>query len=565
MNLSQLAILKDVLCSTDINSSESEYYLIYNYHNIVLRLNEYISIFSGTEEYENVLYVYSLITTKYKELVIRTIKEAIRTLNPGSNYSINYALDEYPYNTLELKISNYIQKSMLPNDFRVMALDTFRDIAARFNKRLIFDELALITLIEASSGYNIARDEGSLKSNRVLALDFRRNDDLHKNDYHLVNSDTFDVYTHNGKRILDPTGKQKASIKHINKNIFISDKKESEMTLKQIMEMMFENLNLCIDIYNTKYLKGNKPLENRVILTNGTTFEFEYELNEKNIYNILGIPKASSLNSHSIESLNNMTKHNASMPGKKYLSTSSSALDVLEVICANQQYIIDAEGLYEFKGIKYQLLNWEKIILGTASFIRSDFFKQCFAIKRLSDTKHIASKDEQGMYASISNTEFSEKIDINRNSDKTLFEFLQNYDKKTDFIFKGFSKNQFGRIVLNSIIAAKSETIRVGLDKEELKTLQRYKDKLFDKNFEDKSKDVFAIASSVENENTMRIYTPIEQAMLAMLIENNLGESPYIGPNVASIISNLEYFREATLNNLNEMYGKQRTNKKIDW
>ena len=80
MNLSQLAILKDVLCSTDINSSESEYYLIYNYHSIVLRLNEYISIFSGTEEYENVLYVYSLITTKYKELVVRIIKDAIKTL-----------------------------------------------------------------------------------------------------------------------------------------------------------------------------------------------------------------------------------------------------------------------------------------------------------------------------------------------------------------------------------------------------------------------------------------------------------------------------------------------------
>ena len=62
------------------------------------------------------------------------------------------------------------------------------------------------------------------------------------------------------------------------------------------------------------------------------------------------------------------------------LSQNSSSLDVLGVIYENQKNIIESGGLYEENGKKYEIINWEKVILKTTSFMRGDFFKTCFLI-----------------------------------------------------------------------------------------------------------------------------------------------------------------------------------------
>ena len=393
-------------------------------------------------------------------------------------------------------------------------------------------------------GKNIITEEGSK----------RINDDkvLHQSSdgYEYMASSDKKVFTTTNKEITDLKSEEDIRLESFPMgNIIPIDGTNNIMS--KLLKVLFENINLCFETYNSIYTSGNNIVTNEAKLLDGTTFPFIYYINEYNIPHLLGIPnpKRGNVSQKQLDILNNFKDVN-----EKALSTASNALDLLLFIFKHQDKIIELGGIYEENGKKYELLNWEKIILKTSSFMRGDFFKTCFCLVKLAPDKYLVDRNNKGGYVSISSTEYDKELSTSKSSGNILNDLLKMRKKKHDFIFRGFKMDPSGNQRVNSIATAKSETIRVGSNNELLKTLERYREMLetgtgsemgqegikggsSSKAFPENKEYISHIVEEIENENYIRKFSTQEQLELALFLEKDLSLKTDLSKNREIILS----------------------------
>lgn len=580
MNDIKKIILNEIIGSVDLNSTDGKNQLIYDFNDIDIAFQEYEEDFKDDPEILKDIYeCHRYVSNLYRTIIISTINEFCDNVY---GKSIDFVLMNYPQENIELKLEKYLIEKGIPHQFKSDIFTNIKSLAERLNKRFSFDEIALINLIEASSGSNIILEEGSTRryDNKVVTS---------KNgSYNFKTSTTKQIYTHDGSKILSPTGQDRKEEKNIQITSFPLGNKfaSTDNAMKKVMEILFENLNLCIETYNSIYCVGTNTVENTALLSDGTTFNFEYIINERNIPHLLGFQRGNALNQKSIDFLNILVKANGKPKRKDgsliILSQNSSSLDVLKVIYENQKYIIQSGGLYEENEKKYEIINWEKVILKTTSFMRGDFFKTCFCLVKLAPDKYLVDKDEKGGFVSISSTKYNDNINTLKNSRSVLNDLLNTRKQKRDFIFRGFKTTDKGQVV-NSIVTGKSETIHVGKNNELLKTLQRFRELLivpsdngysmYQEEIRNKNSDTpfsssstnrdalfSSIVEEIENEKFIRKFTPQEQAELGILISRDLFLVSHVSLDAIDVLENdHNYNYTITPNESDEIY-KDREN-----
>lgn len=527
MNENKRTLLKMLFEELGSNINNWETDITYNYNQIELKLQSFlddfkddITIKSDVEELQ------AMIANIYFNKINKIIN---RFSYDTYNKSIDFVLMNYNEENVLLNLEHYLKENGIPNELRCDIFDRLKQLSNTLNKRFSFDEISLVHLIEASIGKNIITEEGSK----------RINDDkvLHQSSdgYEYMASSDKKVFTTTNKEITDLKSKEDIRLESFPMGNIISIDSTNNI-MNKLLKVLFENINLCFETYNSIYTSGDNIVTNEAKLLDGTTFPFIYYINEYNIPHLLGIPnpKRGNVSQKQLDILNNFKDVN-----EKALSTASNALDLLLFIFKHQDKIIELGGIYEENGKKYELLNWEKIILKTSSFMRGDFFKTCFCLVKLAPDKYLVDRNNKGGYVSISSTEYDKELSTSKSSGNILNDLLKMRKKKRDFIFRGFKMDPSGNQRVNSIATAKSETIRVGSNNELLKTLERYREMLetgtgsemgqegikggsSSKAFPENKEYISHIVEEIENENYIRKFSTQEQLELALSLEKDL-------------------------------------------
>ena len=542
MNENKRTLLKMLFEELGSNIHNWETDITYNYNQIELKLQSFLDDFKDD----------STIKSDVKELQVMIANIYFNKINKiinrfsydKYNKSIDFVLMNYNEENILLNLEHYLKENGVPSELRCDIFDRLKQLSNNLNKRFSFDEISLVHLIEASMGKNIITEEGSK----------RINDDkvLHQSSdgYEYMTSSDKKVFTTTNKEITDLKSKEDIRLESFPMgNIIPIDGTNNIMS--KLLKVLFENINLCFETYNSIYTSGNNIVTNEAKLLDGTTFPFIYYINEYNIPHLLGIPnpKRGNVSQKQLDILNNFKDVN-----EKALNTASSALDLLLFIFKHQDKIIELGGIYEENGKKYELLNWEKIVLKTSSFMRGDFFKTCFCLVKLAPDKYLVDRNNKGGYVSISSTEYDKELSTSKSSGNILNDLLKMRKKKRDFIFRGFKMDQSGNQRVNSIATAKSETIRVGSNNELLKTLERYREMLetgtgsemgqkgikggsSSKAFPENKEYISHIVEEIENENYIRKFSTQEQLELALSLEKDLSLKTDLSKNREIILS----------------------------
>lgn len=580
MNDNKKTILTDIIGLVEINSTNGRNRLIYNFNDIDIAFQEYEEDFKDDPVILKDIYeCHRDVSNLYRTIIMDTINEFFDNVY---GQSADFVLINYPQENISLKLEKYLKEKGIPQQFKSDIYANIKLLAERLNKRFSFDEVALINLIEASSGSNIILEEGSSRrhDNKIVASN--------NGSYDYKTSPTKKIYTHDGSKILSPTGQEREEKDNIQITSFPLGNKfaNTDNAMKKIMEILFENLNLCIETYNSIYSAGTNVVENTALLSDGTTFNFEYIVNERNIPHLLGFQKGTTLNQKSLDCLNILVRANG-RPRRRdgsliTLSQSSSPLDVLRVIYENQKNIIESGGLYEENGKKYEIINWEKVVLKTASFMRGDFFKTCFCLAKLAPDKYLVDSDERGGFVSISSTEYNKDLITSRSTRSVLNDLLNTRKQKRDFIFRGFKTTNEGQVV-NSLVTGKAETIHIGKQNELLKTLQRFRELFigssnsgygmqqgeikgqnsgmpFSDNLTDKSELFGAIVEEIENEKFIRRFTPQEQAELGISISRDLSLVPHLSVEAMDVLQSVHNYNGAVTSTELDEFDNARSN-----
>lgn len=580
MNDNKKTVLTDIIGLIDINSPSGRNRLIYNFNDIDIAFQEYEEDFKDDPVVLKDIYeCHRDVSNLYRTIIMSTINEFFDNVY---GQSADFVLMNNSQENISLKLEKYLREKGIPQQFKSDIYTNIKLLAERLNKRFSFDEVALINLIEASSGSNIILEEGSTRryDNKIVTSN--------NGSYEFKTATTKEIYTHDGSKILSPTGQEREEKDNIQITSFPLGNKftNTDNAMKKVMEILFENLNLCIETYNSIYSAGTNVVENTALLSDGTTFNFEYIVNERNIPHLLGFQRGNTLNQKSLDCLNILARANGK-PRRRdgsliTLSQNSSSLDVLRVIYENQKNIIESGGLYEENGKKYEIINWEKVILKTTSFMRGDFFKTCFCLAKLAPNKYLVDSSEKGGFVSIASTEYNNDLITSRSSRSVLNDLLNTRRQKRDFIFRGFITTDEGQVV-NSLVTGKAETIHVGKTNELLKTLQRFRElfvgspnggysmeqgKIKDKNsgmpFSDNPMDknaLFgAIVEEIENEKFIRRFTPQEQAELGISISRDLSLVPHISLDAMDVLQSVHNYNGAVTSRELDEFDAVRTN-----
>lgn len=411
-------------------------------------------------------------------------------------------------------------------------------IADKLNRRFTFDSSSLIHLIEASKCSNIQLEEDFQRRNAKNARQILKQ----KTDGTFYLADTANskdtrIYT-TGKNIpnmtytktirnADGTLKEKEiTITDVDRdsNLYLSsypgakaimETNSSDEIMRQIMQNLFDNLELCVNTYKFFYTNENGiAVKNNAVLADDSEFEFFYKINPSNLPHLLGIQTGEILSQATKNFFTEIRNGSVYYP----INENSSARDILKTLLKNKQRIIDNCGLIEENGKLYQLFPWEKIILKTSSFMRGDFFKTCFCLVELD--RGINSSNEK--FASISSTKYDENMTTTKFDARMILKDLINTAKQNkDFIFRTFVENYdrkgiFLGYVPQSIDTGKAENI-VTNKGERIQTLNRFRNALSG------NPDGGSVVQSIENENIgKRVFSPIEQALAHINISSGL-------------------------------------------
>lgn len=542
MNENKRTLLKMLFEELGSNINNWETDITYNYNQIELKLQSFLEDFKDDSTIKSdVEELQVMIANIYFNKINKIIN---RFSYDKYNKSIDFVLMNYNEENILLNLEHYLKENGVPSELRCDIFDRLKQLSNNLNKRFSFDEISLVHLIEASMGKNIITEEGSK----------RINDDkvLHQSSdgYEYMTSSDKKVFTTTNKEITDLKSKEDIRLESFPMGNIISIDSTNNI-MNKLLKVLFENINLCFETYNSIYTSGDNIVTNEAKLLDGTTFPFIYYINEYNIPHLLGIPnpKRGNVSQKQLDILNNFKDVN-----EKALSTASSALDLLLFIFKHQDKIIELGGIYEENGKKYELLNWEKIVLKTSSFMRGDFFKTCFCLVKLAPDKYLVDRNNKGGYVSISSTEYDKELSTSKSSGNILNDLLKMRKKKRDFIFRGFKMDQSGNQRVNSIATAKSETIRVGSNNELLKTLERYREMLetgtgsemgqegikggsSSKAFPENKEYISHIVEEIENENYIRKFSTQEQLELALSLEKDLSLKTDLSKNREIILS----------------------------
>lgn len=542
MNENKRILLKMLFEELGSNINNWETDITYNYNQIELKLQSFLEDFKDDSTIKSdVEELQVMIANIYFNKINKIIN---RFSYDKYNKSIDFVLMNYNEENILLNLEHYLKENGVPSELRCDIFDRLKQLSNNLNKRFSFDEISLVHLIEASMGKNIITEEGSK----------RINDDkvLHQSSdgYEYMTSSDKKVFTTTNKEITDLKSKEDIRLESFPMGNIISIDSTNNI-MNKLLKVLFENINLCFETYNSIYTSGDNIVTNEAKLLDGTTFPFIYYINEYNIPHLLGIPnpKRGNVSQKQLDILNNFKDVN-----EKALSTASSALDLLLFIFKHQDKIIELGGIYEENGKKYELLNWEKIVLKTSSFMRGDFFKTCFCLVKLAPDKYLVDRNNKGGYVSISSTEYDKELSTSKSSGNILNDLLKMRKKKRDFIFRGFKMDQSGNQRVNSIATAKSETIRVGSNNELLKTLERYREMLetgtgsemgqkgikggsSSKAFPENKEYISHIVEEIENENYIRKFSTQEQLELALSLEKDLSLKTDLSKNREIILS----------------------------
>ena len=531
-------ILEDIYGSSNVSRADIARLLILNFNEINMKFQSYKKDYEDDNVIlRDILQLYKEAIELYTNIVLSVIDEFA---DREYGKSIDFILNNYNQESISLRLESFLKSKGYPQQFKCDVYAQVKYLADRLNKRFCFDDVALVNLIEAAMGRNIIveADSRSKYYNEVLSQ---------KNGkFTYKKSSDNEIYTSGGKKI---TGSKEKS--EINISDFPMGNKvisSSNDAMKKVMTILFENLNLCIETYRTIYTSMRNTVENSAKLADGSTFDFTFQLNDFNIPHLLGFPKGSELSDEALNVLNIMT-------GSR-LTHTSSALDVLLTIYNNQKVILDSNGLYEIDGKKYEIINWERVVLKTSSFMKGDFFKTCFCLAQIAPDRYLNDSKRPGGYVSISTTDYKGDLNTPRSSRTILYELLNARKQKRDYIFRGIYPDGNGSNYVYSIKTGKAETIRVGKDNELLQTLQIYRN-LFNSSgglgssgggvsynmeqgdikhsggrssFNDiKNEALFSsIVEEVANENFIRKFTPTEQAELALYVSRDLSIKPQL-------------------------------------
>lgn len=538
-------ILEDIIGFESLDSLSARMFIMNNIDEIDYKIFLYKGSNNDREVYNAILEVESDIYKVYDNFLFNYMKMyALECFN----HSIDFILTNYKQEEILLKLNSFIKEKGLSMSFGNSLKDYLERVSSRLNKRFCFDDLALINLIEASTGKNIQSQENRYR---------REGNSLYYSDgnYRLKNNDNQNVSTLGtilSENNCDGKEKSKIYLDSYPLGSVLPLNSSKNEALMIVMNIFFDNLNLCLETYNSIYTKGNNVVHNSANMSDGSVFDFDFVINERNIPHLLGIPVCGNLNQESIDALNKLSDK---IPIE--LSKSSSASDLLKVILKNRSKIVACGGLYlGSDGKLYQLLNFEKMILKTTSFMRSDFFKTCFCIVKLSDDKYLCDRGDKGGYITITSTSFNKDMKFRETARSILNELFSCKPLKKDFIFRGFHYD--GKTLIpETILTGKSENIRFGKSKELLRTLQKYRDILAgaesgfgkilnESENSDKTKvpfeidDSFAsIVTSVENESYIKEFSSCEQARLAIDLSRELGISPRVNHETLGVIKDV--------------------------
>lgn len=558
MNDNKKTVLTKIIGTTDINSASGRNRIIYDFNEVDIKFCEYEHDKKDDPVVLKDIYeCHRDVSNLYRTIIMSTINEFFDNVY---GHSADFVLMNNSQENITLKLEKYLAEKAMPQQFKSDIYANIKLLAERLNKKFCFDEVDLIHLIEASMGNNIITEDSFLnKENKVLSYDGEK--------YQYIDSDSKKVYTHNGKSITEKAIDVK-SFPMGNKFGYTS----ANEALKRVMTHLFENLNLCIETYRTIYSSGASEVTNHAKLANGDEFDFVLKLTDYNIPHLLGFPKASELDATVIEFLNLVCE------GKK-ITNNSNAIEVLLKIYNNQDKILSLNGLYEVNGKLYQLMNWEKIILKTTSFMRGDFFKTCFCLAQIDSNKFLVDKNKKGGYVTISSTEYNKGLQTTRTARSVLNDLLKTRKQKKDFIFRGIYPEDKQNYVY-TIMTGKAETIEVGEKNELLHTLQRYRNLFSDSNagIETKQGDIkqtgngsrfdkinteellASIVEEIENEKFIRKFTPQEQAELGISISRDLSLVPHISLDAMDVLQSINNYNGAVTSSELDEFDTVRTN-----
>jgi hypothetical protein len=567
VNQNHKDIMMDIFGTMDLNSPSGRLKLITNYNEYDSRLTELEEIYNDSDckEIRKCIIDCHLNAFKlYNYIIYSTISKFVEE---KYGHSLDFVILNYSQSEIISKLEEYLSKKGYPNSFKNDVYLSIKDSAERLDKRFSFDEVALINLIEASCGNNIYTEQGKSMNVRTgdnkyvirteKGYEYKRTCDTKTLD------DGRTVFVKNRRTsdnevLLNPLGSTRQELDKIKLDGFPLGNKllsNTDNAMKKVMSNLFENLELCIETYNTIYCSGNNIVDNIAYLSDGTTFDFSFIVNEVNIPHLLGIPRPqkSEVSQESINILNAI-RHN----GYPALSLNSSSLDLLKFLRVHQNEIIDLGGLYESNGKKYEILNWEKMILKSTSFMKGDFFKTCFCLAQVTPNKSLQGTK----YVSITSTEYNKGISTSITSSSVLNDLLNTVRKKRDFIFRGFG-NDKGINYIKTIMTGKSETIRVESNNELIKTLQRYRDlfitgssgwgmtssdprgrggQYFDDSIREKDELLGSIVEEVVNEKYIKTFSPEEQAELGLSISRNLYAVPTISSEAIDVLHEVQNY-----------------------
>lgn len=574
MNEIHKDIMLDVFGLTDINSPDGKLKLMSNFDEYDARLTELEEIYNdpGYEEYRKGIIDCHITILRLYQMIING--EIYRFAETVYGQSLDYILLNSTQEEIELRLQKYLTNKGYPNNFKKHIYSSIKWHAERLDKRFSFDEEALISLIEASCGNNIYTEQFTGKQdvktgdNKYIVRE--GNDYKYKRTYEtetikkgekektvfVKNKRTADNET-----LLRPLGSTRQELSKIRLGDFpLGNNLETntENAMKKVISNLFENIDLCIETYNTIYCSGDNIVNNTAYLSNGSTFDFSFIINEHNIPHLLGIPrpKLGEVSQKSIDILNTIRHNN--YPS---LSLNSSSLDLLKFLREHQNEIISLCGLYEENGKKYEILNWEKIILKTASFMKGDFFKTCFCLAQVAPNKSLQGTK----HVSISSTNYNKGLGNSKTARSVLNDLLNTVRQKKDFIFRGFGDDN-GINYVKTIMTGKSETIRVGSKKDLIKTLQRYRDlfstsssswdmhssdpesdggQYFNDSVRDEEEFLGSIAEEVVNENYIKKFSPEEQAELGFSIIRDLSVVPTMSNEAIDVLQNVHDYNGA--------------------
>lgn len=519
-------LLQTITGIDNFETPTGEKYLTSNFYEINFKFQEWEQDHYNDELYSLICSCHEYIKNIYANATLKIIYEFTHEFFNGS--SIDFTLINYSQELIAMKFETFSINKGLTKEFKNDVWLTILELADSLNKRFCFDELSLISLIEASTGKNIIEETKKNNPNKVLS---------YKNGlYTLENSDSKRIYTIDAKPITNPNDIYTSSSKDRHLSSYPLGKNLStypyDTAMKKAMEYLFANLNLCIETYFNIYTSGDNIVKSEATLADGSKFYFDFLFNERNIPHLLGIPKASKIHPKALDILNKFTIKNQKPKKNKtellFLNQESGALDVLKVLLANQKDIIDFRGLYEDGDKKYELIHWEKVVLKTASFMRSDFFKACFCLVKLDQNRFLVDPKDKGGFVSISSTNYGNEELISTSKRSVLYDLLKTRKQKRDFIFRGFRTDKDKNIPM-TILTGKSETIVVEKTNELFRTLQRYRE-LFRSENDGMDMKILpedsSIITSIENENYIKKFSAEEQASLGLSISTNLGFIP---------------------------------------